>query len=150
MGGGGGDLICDITSSSTMGGGIFVTGCWVDGWSGAMDVASELMLVPCSEPESSGGMVTVRVDWLTVLEGALSGVPVPVSCISTLRDSFFDFTRLMGDALFVELRSWVSGLEGRVFTLLVDLESLSSFFSSSTIVSTVTGLAADGLGRPAV
>lgn len=37
----------------------------------------------------------------------------------------------------------------RVFTFLVDFESLSSFFSSSIMVSTVTGLEVEGLGLPA-
>lgn len=55
----------------------------------------------------------------------------------------------MGEALFRGLFTWVLDLGVRIFSLLVDLESLSSFFSSSIIVSTVTGLEVDGLGLPA-
>lgn len=50
-------------------------------------MASELIIVLSSEAESSGGMVAVLVDWLTVLEGARS---VLASCILVGAASFLD------------------------------------------------------------
>lgn len=64
--------------------------------------------------------------------------------------SFFDLTPLTGELLPEGLFDCVVDFESRVLTLLVDLVSLPSLFSSSIMVSTVTGLVLADFGLPAV
>ena len=111
----------------------------MEGCSGAMDVPSELRVVLTSSELESFVVWLGGVRRSGRFVEALKGVDV---------GSFLDLTRLTEGASPEDLRTGVVDLEARVLRRLADLESLSSFFCSSSIVSTVACFVPD-LGRPA-
>lgn len=141
------DRNCDETCSTMTGGGTFEPGRWMDGCSGAIDVASELTPVFSSEPESFLGGERVLVGWLTAPTEAERFV---TSSSGVWAVSFLDLTRPGGGLSSDGVCRCVLDLDSRVLTRLADFESLSSFLSSSRIVSTVTGFDGDDLDLPAV